>query len=246
MLAGVIPFAAAAHAQVPRPIATPAAPPAPPAPAQPASAPTPAETPAAKPSTPAAPPTSLDDLLGITPEKPAPKGKPVSIAPDRAELERKLTPGQAADQFKQAVDLMGQTAERLQASKDTGLATQRLQEDILRRLDMVIHSAEQQQQQSQSKSKQQQQQQDQDQQQQGKQEQQRQDASSNPAPDTINPPTRREGPLSPDLAARGAAWGSLPDRMRESILQGNFDKYSSMYQRWTEAYYKKLAEEGNK
>jgi hypothetical protein len=195
--------------------------------------------------TPTPPPATLDDLLGITPDKPsrAAEPSPAPLDPARAELERKLTPREAADHFKQAVDLMGQTADRLQASKDTGLTTQRLQEDILRRLDMVIHSAQQQQQQSSSRSRQQQ---NQDQDQQGQQNQERQNASSTPAPDTINPPSRREGPLNPAIAARGQAWGDLPARDRDALLQGNADRYSSLYQQWTEAYYRRLAEEGNK
>jgi hypothetical protein len=195
------------------------------------------------------PPPSLDELLGITPAKPAsPAPAKPAVDPSKAELERKLTPREAADQFKRAVELMDETAQRLQAGKDTGLATQRIQEDILRRLDMVIHSAEQQQQQNQQRQQRQQKQQ-QDPNQSNQQQQQqgpRQEASSNPAPDTIQPPARRDGPLSPDLAARGAAWGALPERLREALLQGNADKYSALYQKWTEAYYKKLAEEGNR
>jgi hypothetical protein len=212
--------------------------------------PAPTPPPAEPPPTPAQP-KSLDDLLGLTPDKPAPnavaKPAPPAVDPTRAELDKKLSPRDAADQFKQAVDLMGQTADRLQTSKDTGLATQRIQEDILRRLDMVIHSAQQQQQQSSSKSKQQQ---SPDQDQQGQQDQQqnqeRQNASSNPAKDTINPPSRRDGALNPELTNRGQKWGDLPDRMREALLQGNSDKYSSLYHKYTEAYYRKLAEEGNK
>src|SRR5436190_20991466 len=123
------PAALAQHAWFPTPA---------PAPQPPASEPQPAPK----------PPPSLDDLLGIAPDKAPPKDKPPALDPSKAELQRQLSPREAADQFKQAVELMVQTADRLQASKDTGLATQRIQEDILRKLDMIIHSAEQQQQQS--------------------------------------------------------------------------------------------------
>lgn len=198
--------------------------------------------------TPPADPPTLDDLLGIAPDKAPPKDKPPAADTTRAELDRMLSAKEAADQFKLAVDLMGQTAERLQASRDTGLATQRLQEDILRKLDMVINSAQQQQQQNQSRSRQQSQQDPSQQNQPNQQQQpgQRDQASSNPAQDTIDPPTRREGPLSADLAARGARWGALPERVREALLQGNADKYSSLYPKQTEAYYKRLAEEGSR
>src|SRR5437764_7512494 len=88
-----------------------------PKPAQPASAP-------AKPQ-PHEP--TLDELLGLPKVNPAPS-KPEEIvgplpqdtgdAPDRtkAELERQLSPAEVTEAFEQAVQLMGQTAERLDKS----------------------------------------------------------------------------------------------------------------------------------
>ncbi|MEX2220105.1 MAG: hypothetical protein WD749_15250 [Phycisphaerales bacterium] len=218
-------------------------PPAPSRPAEPAAA-SPAP-PTEAPPAPARPPT-LDELLGITPDKAPPAGRPPAVDPARAELERQLTPKEAADQFKQAVDLMVQTADRLQASKDTGLSTQRIQEDIIRKLDMVIHSAQQQEQQSRQRSRQRPQPSDPSQGQPQPQQGQPQDASQSSESTATEPPGRQEGPLGPDSAARGAAWGDLPDRAREALLQGNADRYSDMYRKWTEAYYRKLAEEANR
>ena len=197
---------------------------------------TPPEQPPAQPS--------LDDLLGLPSAKPVDKSRPVAPAPAKTELDRKLSAGQVADQFKQAVQLMGETAERLGTAKDTGLATQRLQEDIIRKLDQLIKAAEQIQQQS--KSKQSQQNRDKQQQQPNQQQQQRNPDAKEAAPDTMDPPPGQAANPTPGVAARGAAWGSLPSRLRDALLQGNEDKYSSIYQKWTEAYYRRLAEDANK
>jgi len=192
---------------------------------------------------------SLDDLLGIEKEKPK-SDKPAAPVEDpmRTALERKLAMEAAEEQFKQAVDLMGETATRIKDGRDTGLATQRIQEDIIRKLDMIITAAEKQQQQQKSKSKQQkQQQQQQDQQSLAQQQKESQQPhGKEAAPDTIDPPGRQESDLRPGTAARGAMWGNLPERVRQALSQGDADKYSTLYRKWTESYYKKLAEEANK
>ena len=198
----------------------------------------------AQPPTPAQPPQpTLDDLLGIPKDKPAANPRPAPADPTRTELDRKLSTQEVEEQFKQAVTLMGETAERLQTSRDTGLPTQRLQEDILRKLDQIIKAAEQNQ--KQSKSSQSQQSRDQ-QQSQPNQQQQRNPNGKEAAPDTMQPPSRKDANPTPGVAARGAAWGSLPARLRDALLQGNEDKYSALYQKWTEAYYRRLAEDANK
>src|SRR5262252_2192974 len=79
---------------------------------KPAPAPAP-PPPAARPTEPAAQPTA--------------KPRPDAVDPTRKELDRKLSEQEVAEQFKQAVELMGETADRLQTSRDTGLTTQRLQ-----------------------------------------------------------------------------------------------------------------------
>ena len=40
-------------------------------------------------------------------------------------------------------------------------------------------------------------------------------------------------------------WGNLPPRVRDQLLQGRSDKYSSHYERLTREYYRRLAEEGS-
>jgi hypothetical protein len=209
---------------------------APPAQTQP-----PATTPPAKQPT-------LDDLLGISNEKPAAKPakpRPEAVDPTRAELERKLSDQEASERFKEAVALMGETAERIQASKDTGLATQRLQEDILRKLDQLIKTAEQNKQQSRSRS--QSSQRDRQQPQPDRpQDQQRNPNGKEAAPDTMQPPSGQSAAPNPGVAARGVAWGALPPHLRAALTQGNADKYSLLYQKWTEAFYRRLAEDASK
>ncbi len=218
--------------------------------------------PPAAPAPAKAPDPTLDELLGIAPKKPdakptdaKPEAKPEAkpdtkpALPDATalDLQRKLSPEESKEKFEEAIALMGDTAQRLQKGKDTSLATQRIQEDIVRRLDMVIRQAEQNKKQSksQSKSSRSQQQDPSSQQQQGQQRRQ-DDRHNSDSRDNLDPPAARPAELNPELTARGQAWGALPQRVRDALLQGTSDKYSTLYQRWTEQYYRKLAEEGKK
>jgi hypothetical protein len=40
-------------------------------------------------------------------------------------------------------------------------------------------------------------------------------------------------------------WGGLPQRVRDMLLQGRGEKFSSLYEQMTREYYRKLAEEGS-
>jgi hypothetical protein len=225
--------------------------PPPPSPAQPAAAPggepetkPPAAAPEAQPS--------LDELLGISPDRPPsalPEGDspPAAADPVRTALERKLTAREVSEQFEQAVQLMGDAAQRLNISRDTGIDTQRMQDEIIRKLDMLIQSAQQQRQQSRSSSSSSQSRDPSQQpaQPQGQSQVNEGGQASDPQSEAM-PPGNSGAQPSPDVAARGAAWGSLPERVRDALLQGNADQYSSLYQRWTEAYYRRLAEEANR
>ncbi len=204
-------------------------------------APTPPAPPPAEPPRDELP--TLDDLLGL-PQAPDAARRTPGTDPASTELERKLSMREAAQQFKQAVVLMSETADRIRGAGDTGIATQRLQEDVVRKLDMLIQAAEQNSQQSQqsssSSSSGDPDRQSQPNQQRPEQGEQQQNQGDNRAEAT--PPGRAEGALDPNLAARGAAWGSLPARVRDALMQGTQEQYSSVYQRLTEAYYRKLAE----
>lgn len=181
---------------------------------------------------------SLDELLGLEGTEEA--------GPDAAqhELEQALSGEQLGDAFIQAVDLMGSVAQRIQAQKDTGVQTQRLQEDILRRLDQLISSMEQQQSSSSSSSSSSSQQQQQ-QPNQPQQQQQQQRSNGSESNEHATAPELQEGPLRPNLEPVTAAWGNLPARVRDQLLQGIDDRFSALYENMTEAYYKRLAEEAS-
>lgn len=199
--------------------------------------------PAEKPAQPRPEPLpSLDELLGL-PAPAKPSTRPPAADPAQAELERQLSPDEAAEQFRQAVDLMDQTARRIKESGDLGLSTQRLQEDAVRKLDMLIKAAEQQARQARSRGASSASQRQRDQRQQPGQQVGPRETNRGENRDEMMPPPRQEGPLNPELAARGAAWGALPARVRDALLQGNQDRFSALYQRLTEAYYRRLAEE---
>ncbi|MCE2653351.1 MAG: hypothetical protein ACK51N_05355 [bacterium] len=231
-----------------------------PPPAQPTPAPAPSPAPApAQPATPPAsgdPLPSLDDLLGTT--KPA--AKPDQPKPDqpkpppdagRQELDERLKGENPADAFAEAIVLMNRAAGRLREAQDAGIDTQRIQEDVLRKLDQVISQARKQRQQQQQQQQQQNQQQNQQQQQQQQpeqgqeQEQAGQQQAQQPAggENRDSLPAAEAARLRASLDAARAAWGNLPARVRQMLTQGSGEKFSPAYERQTEEYYRRLAEE---
>ncbi|MEC9373665.1 MAG: hypothetical protein VYC34_07465 [Planctomycetota bacterium] len=192
---------------------------------------------------------SLDDLLGIPGEKKdSAEGDEEAVEvdevdPTRAELERALEGVDVSEAFAEAVRQMGDAADLLEVARDPGVRTQRLQDEILRKLDILIEKAEQQSSSSSSssssQSQSQQQQQQPSQQQQPQQSNQRQSGE----PQEGMPPGGQEGDLNDVMDAARAAWGALPQRVRDALVEGTNESFSSMYKTWTEAYYRRLAEE---
>src|SRR5690606_10153407 len=125
-----------------------ATPPAPPPPPANQDSPKPEKAPSER-------PRSLDDLLGL-PERSdkADAPPPPDTAPEQAqrELERALRGESVGEMFEEAVLLMRDAAQRVDQRRDVGATTQRMQEEIIARLDAVIAKARQQQQQQQSSS----------------------------------------------------------------------------------------------
>lgn len=189
---------------------------------------------------------TLDELLGLENDGERARedsGLAEALDPSRAELDRKLTAEEAGEKFAEAVAQMGDAARRLNESGDTGVATQRVEESILRKLDQVIAAAEERQSSSSSSSSSSQQQQQQQQQQQSQQQSRpEQQSRSNPDQDHLGPGLQ-EGELGPEAAAGSAAWGRLPARTRDALVEGLSDRYSALYERMTEAYYRRLAED---
>ncbi|MBX3359144.1 MAG: hypothetical protein KF745_12045 [Phycisphaeraceae bacterium] len=215
-------------------------------PPKPESPPAKKNEPKKQPPTPGGEVPSLDDLLGTGDQKPKGDGPPPAVDPSASDLTKKLDAKELGDAFKEAVAMMGEVAGRLQDSKDPGVGTQRIQEGIVRRLDTLIAQIEQQQSQGSSRSRQNTSKEDQGQSQRQQSSTRREQAGTGDNNSEMEPPPRQEGPLAPEIDSARAAWGALPERVRQMLLQGSSDKFSSMYQRMTEAYYRKLAEEGKK
>ncbi|MCZ6834548.1 MAG: hypothetical protein O7G85_02125 [Planctomycetota bacterium] len=196
-------------------------------------------------------PPSLDDLLGLDKDKQDDGAEETADREMKEELERELTEKQIADAFKQAVEKMKLSAELLDVKFDTGLGTQRVQEDIISKLQQLIDQAKKQNKNGSSSSSSQQQQQSQEQQQNpGKNQQQKKSQAdaknqggSQESQGEAEPPPLQEGELNTILEETRSEWGSLPDRIRNMLMQGRQEKYSSLYDRLTSEYYKKLAEE---
>jgi hypothetical protein len=97
---------------------------------------------------------SIDDLLGLDDDAPA--DKPEDPKPDdpdadkhddtdphlTRDLDKALTGKQAADQFAQAIEEMEEVAIRLSEEADPGIDTQRMQDQIILKLEQIIASAE--------------------------------------------------------------------------------------------------------
>lgn len=189
---------------------------------------------------------TLDELLGL--ENNATQGEEVIIEDaNDAALEEVLSPRQAGEAFSQAVTLMDQVASRISKNHDLSLTTQRLQEDILRKLDQVIESANNNDSQGgggsssssqSSSSNEQQPNQQQQEQQPGEGSQPSSESGESPMPGGSSAAQPGD-----EIAPNGVSWGSLPTRIRDALSQGISDQYSELYRSITEQYYKSLAED---
>lgn len=191
---------------------------------------------------------SLDDLLEIEPDGPGSDTQPDDAAArDRdEELARQLTEQQIADNFTVAIEKMSVSAEMLDVKFDAGLGTQRVQEEIIARLEQLIDQAGKQRMQMSSRS----QPQGRDRQQgamqpQPSQPQQGQADRPSASSDSVerDPPPMQQGDIGTVLEETRTEWGNLPQRVRDMLMQGLRDKRSSLYRELTEEYYKRLAEE---
>jgi len=204
--------------------------------------PAPAQTPPTETSKEA--PSSLDELLGIKKDQQAEPTEPGE------DLIKKLTgeDGAAggadiAALFLEAADRMGKSAVLLLDQRSAGLATQRFQEEALLKLDTLIAQAQKQ---SQPQSKPQS---GQPSPPQGPPQQQQQQQASAPGSDASrggdNRPDMKQTNLNGAIDETRSEWGHLPPRVRELLRQGRGDSAARLYQRLTEIYYQRLAEESH-
>jgi len=200
-------------------------------------------------------PASLDDLLGISGDKPAttaPSGDAAAEGTER-DLEKKLNEEDVTEAFVQAVDRMEFCADLLENRQDAGLGTQRTQEEILAKLQILLDQARKNRNNPSSASSSSQQQQSQPKQNQrnpGKQNRQQNQGNQRNNQPAGSTEAESPDPLQPDPNADSALeetrtqWGSLPPRVRDMLLQGSREKFSGLYDMLTREYYRRLAEEG--
>jgi len=179
---------------------------------------------------------TLDELLGLADPDPG-------VDEQNAGLDRALSTERPGDAFGRAVELMERASSRLRGRRDPGIATQRIQEDILRTLDQVIASAQSREQQRSSGSSS-----SSSSGASGAQPDQRGARRAEGARPGNDPGDAGARPGSDEVVRSGrvrteADWGDLPPRLREALSQGLDDPYSRLYRRLTERYYKELAEE---
>ncbi|MDG2054078.1 MAG: hypothetical protein P8J86_05160 [Phycisphaerales bacterium] len=193
-------------------------------------------------------PATLDELLGIQNDNKEAPEDAARLDQDE-DLDRELEEASMQDNFSVAIEKMEISANMLGSRHQSGLGTQRIQEDILKRLEYLMDQAKEQQsmqsqssQQSSSQSKPSQE--DLSQPQEGQQQQQAQNQQA-PGQGESNgqTPPKQEGDINSNLEEQQREWGMLPDRIREQLLQGRNEAFSRLYEKMTRSYYRLLAEE---
>lgn len=198
----------------------------------------------------AAPP-SLDDLLELAEDERSQSAEDAARTEQEEELRRRLSEERIAGAFTEAIEKMVLSANLLDERFDAGLGTQRVQEEILAKLDELIDEAEKQPQgqncSSSSSQSQDQSQQPNDPGRQDQSQQQQQQAAGQAQPSGESqegtPPPMRQEDLDPFMDETRQEWGALPERIRDMLLQGRQEKFSSLYEQLTREYYRRLAEE---
>lgn len=193
---------------------------------------------------PAEPPT-LDELLGLDEEQQDRQAADVAETEAEEELQRRLSQREMRSAFAAALEKMTLSADLLEEQLNPGAATQRVQEEILLKLDQLIDEARKLSSGSCSSSS----------------------RSESTAPPNQQPgarpgagakpgqragsraggaePPLEQGDLNTLLEETRREWGDLPQRVREMLLQGRDEKFSTLYERLTREYYRRLAEENS-
>jgi hypothetical protein len=197
---------------------------------------------------------SLDELLGLEEDESGRSARDAAEREAKEELETALRQQEVInDAFKEALEKMSLSAELLGEEFDPGLGTQRVQEEILAKLDLLIQAARNQESQSSSSSSSSQQQ---SQPQQARRQQQNQpqqgenSAQRNPSPadsSTTEAATEEmDVAINSILAEADVEWGALPERTREQLMQAINEKPSSLYRKLTNDYFKRIADESSR
>lgn len=173
---------------------------------------------------------------------------------DNQDLENDLiqTEKKAGDKFKEIVERMGQSKERLTKEQDAGAETQEIQRRIVMDLDVLIELAKKmQQQQSQSQSQSQGQQQGQKREQSQGQQQGQGQGPHNPQGQNAAQQSQAPGggqsaaqSNGQDIKERTREWGTLPERDRDLVSNGAQEQFLPAYREAIDKYYQALAELG--
>jgi len=165
------------------------------------------------------------------------------------ELEQLLEGKQTNDPFASAVADMETVAQRLGRELDAGRDTQRMQQQILKKLDQVLAKARQRRQQG-GGSKPRKPQGGQnpagqrpDGQQQGQSQSQSASAGGSDPSGTSGEGGSTDARQGESLEALRRQWGNLPPRLRDELSEGLDESFSPVYQSLTEQYYRRLAEQ---
>ncbi len=159
-------------------------------------------------------------------------------------LIRDTATGAVEDVMDELIRLMDRSARNLDVAFDAGSETQAVQRTIMERLDDAIGAAAAQRRPSRSRS----QSADGDKRKRsGKKKSARKSAATEGkgergAPDSKAGAAAEANSPGGDLEQRRRAWGHLPMRERDEILQGLSDRYLERYRVWIERYYKALQE----
>lgn len=218
-------------------------------------------------------PKSLDELLGVPSgasrsEKDSTRSATDAASREQAKrLERSLDEATLPDLVQRAIEGMQSASARLTDQGDAGLGTQRIQEDVVKSLERLLEEAQKQQKKQQSSSSSsssssRQRKQGKDatsddpserngqQRQPSSSDKRGQQKSSNAASGEIEAELgvrdSNEVTESGELSESRVEWGQLPERVRELVLQGRKDRVSTIYERLTREYYRRLAEEASK
>lgn len=189
---------------------------------------------------------SLDDLLGIDEEEQDRSADTAAQRDHEDELERLLSEERLADGFAEAIAKMTLSAELLDERFDTGLGTQRVQDEIIAKLSELIDEAQQQQSSggsgASSASASPQPQQDPGEQGGGGQPSPG-DGENGSGDAETDLPAAQEADIDVLMEEMREEWGSLPDRVRDMLLQGRQERFSGLYEHLTREYYRRLAED---
>lgn len=186
------------------------------------------------------------------PEKPVEQKDPSDLG---ERLVRKALTDSSEDVMAEILRLMGESSRRLDADFDAGDQTQAVQKRVMERLDEAIKQAAaqlRQQKQSPSQQKSDKRKQEQAGKEQQKKKEQSQGSDPTADPDASNAENKGEAAETKlpggDMTESRRAWGQLPQRDRDEVIQGKNEQFLERYRQLIDQYFRALqgAEEGPK